>query len=124
MNCSQMRAHLPALLYGDVSAEEKTHLEKHVAECQPCRAEFLALQGVRRLLGTAAPSSAHVDLLRLYRLSAGQTARRLRRWQWAAALAAGAAAVVAMAAFGLRFELRLQSHQFVLRWGAVPPADV
>ena len=53
MNCSQVRELLPVLLYGDVSAADKIHLEKHVDECAACRREFAALQGVRRLLGVA-----------------------------------------------------------------------
>jgi hypothetical protein len=122
MNCSQVRELLPVLLYGDASAADKIHLEKHVDECADCRREFVALQGVRRLLGVAAPPNVQVDLARLYRASAAQAGRRQRGWRRVALLAAGVAALVAIMAF-LRFEAHFQSHQLVLRWGPAPTAD-
>jgi hypothetical protein len=122
MNCSHVRELLPALLYGDVSPADKNHLEKHLDECAACRREFAALQGVRRLLGVAAPPNVQVDLARLYRASAAQAGRRQRGWRRVALLAAGVAALVAITAF-LRFEAHFQSHQLVLRWGTAPTAD-
>src|SRR5207302_6134737 len=122
MNCSQVRELLPVLLYGDVSAADKIHLEKHVDECAACRREFAALQGVRRLLGVAAPPNMQVDLARLYRASAAQAGQRHRRWRRMALLAAGVAALVAIIAFS-RFEAHFESRQLVLRWGTARTAD-
>src|SRR5947209_4447164 len=124
MNCTKIRELLPALLYGDVSADEKSYLEKHLSTCAECKRAYLGLQGVRRLLGTDARAGVHIDLPQLYRLAADQRQRKLKRWRRAAVLAAGVAAVLAFFAFGLRLEARVEAHQLVLRWGSAPVPDI
>src|SRR5262249_54218834 len=93
----------------------------HLAKCDGCRKEYRALQGVRRLLGTAAPPEVQLDLPRLYRQAMEGQVRRLRRWRRVAVAVTAVAALVACCAVGLRLEARVEPHQLVLRWGSPPP---
>jgi hypothetical protein len=123
MNCTQARDRLPALLYGDLPAEEMRSVRDHLTSCPACRDECAALRQVRRLLDAVPAPPAAVDLPRLYREADARRQRRLRLWR-RLALAAGAAAAAAVAALvgGPRLEVRLEAHQVVLRWGAPPDA--
>jgi hypothetical protein len=65
-----------------------------------------------------------VDLPRLYRDAAAGQTRRLRRWRGVAVAALAVAAAVVVALLLSRLEVRIDDHQLVLRWGAVPaPPD-
>jgi hypothetical protein len=121
MKCTDVRAALPLLLYGEPSAEEKAALIDHLAGCPDCRRERQALEGVRRLLDSASVPQIEVDLPRLYQTQAERQVRRLRRWR-RVALVAGAAAALLLLAVGLRLEIRLESGQMVVRWGDPPPS--
>jgi anti-sigma factor RsiW len=120
MNCSDVRARLPALLYGDLGPEEKARLDQHLTACPACRRELAALSQVRRLLEAVPAPAVEVDLPQLYHQLADRQASRARCWQRAAVALGGVAALVALA-LGLHLEVRLEAHQVVLRWGA-PPA--
>jgi predicted anti-sigma-YlaC factor YlaD len=121
MNCADVRARLPALLYGDLSADEAGRVRDHLAGCPSCREEQAAFAGVRRLLGAVPAPAGTVDLPRLYRDAAEQHRRRLRRWRRIALASLAAAAAVVLAVLLSRLEVRLDGNQLVLRWGAAPP---
>jgi hypothetical protein len=118
MNCTDARARLPGLLYGDLSADEAGAVRKHLAGCAGCRQEQAALEGVRRLLDQApTPPAVQVDLPRLYAAAAAHR-RGARRWRRGLVVAGVAAA--ALLAVLLRMEVRVDAGQLVLRWGAPP----
>jgi predicted anti-sigma-YlaC factor YlaD len=122
MNCADVRASLPELLYGRLGPEPAARAEEHVAGCAACQAEWQALQHVCRLLDRPAAPTVQVDLPALYRRAAAEQAVRTRRWRRAALAACGLAAALAGVAFGPRLEVRLEAHQVLLHWGAPPPA--
>jgi Putative zinc-finger len=121
MNCTDVRAALPALLYEDVSPQEAAALRAHLADCPDCRAEQAALQRLGTLLTTVPAPAIRVDLARLYHEDARREHQRLRRWR-RAALCSFAAAAVVLLALAVGLELRVDHHQVVLRWGT-PPVD-
>jgi hypothetical protein len=123
MNCADARQQVPALLYGDLIATTRADVEKHLAECAECRRECRSLQDVRKLLDEPVPPAARVDLARLYRDAAGQDQRRLGKWRRLALAASGIAALLAVAAFGMRLEVRVERHQLILRWGSPALAE-
>ncbi len=121
MNCIDIRARLPALVYGDVSSEEAVRLREHLAVCPGCQREAMALGQVRALLDAVPAPTAAIDLPRLYRAAAAEQARRVRRWRWTALASLAAAAAVVVAVLLPRLEVRLDQQQLVIRWGAAPP---
>src|SRR5262249_18501644 len=78
-----------------------------------------SLESLAHCLDAVAPADAEVDLPRLYRDAAQRDARRARRWR-IAAVGFGVTAALLLLVFGLRLEGRVEAHQGVLRWGAVP----
>jgi anti-sigma factor RsiW len=122
MNCSEVRASLPLLLYDDLSPAEKALVEKHLADCPGCQREYRALQGVRQTLGLAAAPGVEIDLPQLYRRAAERQERRLRRWRRLALAAASVAALVGLLILGPHLEARFEAHQLVLRWGSAQEA--
>jgi hypothetical protein len=120
MNCSQVCAELPALVYGDLKPEEAAPLRKHLDVCPACRREQAALQQLRRILDAVPTPQVEVDLPQLYRQAAAQQECRLRRWRRAAVALAAVAAGLALLAFGHRLEVQLEPHQAVFRWGSAP----
>ncbi len=121
MNCNEARECLAGLLYGELSAGRAAEIEKHLAGCPSCSAEYGALQRLRRMLDVSRPPAVQVDIPRLYEQAARQQAHRLRRWR-RAALAVAAMAAGLLLAFVLRVEIRTEATQFVIRWGS--PRDV
>jgi hypothetical protein len=120
MNCRDVRASLPALVYGDLGPGEVVQAEEHLAGCPACRRELEGLHTVRRLLdGTSTPPVA-VDVGAVYRQSAERQARSARRWRRIACAAGVCLAVVTALAVGFRLEVRVEGHQAILRWGAPP----
>ena len=119
MNCTDARAQLPELLYGDPTPALTAEMREHLAGCLACRERFAELEQVRGSLDAMPAPVVQVDLARLYRTAADRQVRRLRRWR-RAALAAGAVAALLLLGFGLRLEARVESHQLVLRWGGGP----
>jgi anti-sigma factor RsiW len=114
---------LPELLYGELETEEKSLLEKHLAECSACQREYRSLSGVRELLDQVPAHQGKIDLSQLYLEAAQRQDRRARRWRRLAVCVFGAAALFAFLALGLRLEARLEPHQVILRWGAPPPLE-
>jgi hypothetical protein len=124
MNCSQARAQLPALLYGDLPHEEAGQVQAHLTSCAACRREAEALQQVRHALDTLPVPALHQDLPGLYREAAVREKQRRRRWRRAAVLLAVASAAALVFVWRSSWELRLERHQVVLSWGSPPGMDV
>jgi hypothetical protein len=122
MNCADAQARLPGLLYGDLAEAEADAVRRHVAGCPSCQCEQAALAQVRRLLDAVPAPPGAIDLPRLYREAAGEQALRWRRWRRLAVVSLAAAAAVTAVVFLSRLEIRMDAHQVVLRWGAVPAA--
>src|SRR5437762_3019612 len=119
MHCSEMRELLPLHLYGDLPPEQAAGVDKHVAECPACRRDRDALQAARRILDAVPGPAVHVDLSRIYARSSRLQQRRLRRWQFAAAAFAVAAATL-FVAFAFKLEVHAEAHQVTVRWSAPP----
>jgi hypothetical protein len=119
MKCTDARAALPLLIYGDLDSEQDAALRNHLASCAVCRREQQALEGIRRLLDATPVPRVEVDLSQLHRSVGERQMRRMRRWR-RSALALGAIAAVLLLAIGLRLEIRVASDQLVVRWGASP----
>ncbi len=120
MNCTEVRARLPLLLYGDLEAVQAEAVEHHLAACPACRGEYAAFRHLRRDLDRAPVPAVQVDLGRIYQTAAARQARRLRHWRAAAVLLAGLAAAAAVLLV-LKVEVRVDATQLVVRWAA-PPA--
>jgi hypothetical protein len=120
MNCTEARAALPLLIYGEANPQD-TALKDHLRHCADCRREQQALESVRRLLDQAPVPRIEVDLPQLYLSLADRQARRLRRWR-RVALALGGIAALLLLTIGLRVEVRLQSGQMLVRWSESPPS--
>ncbi len=118
MKCTEVRAALPLLIYGEPSPQDAA-LREHLLVCATCRRECEALTGVRRLLDDAVVPHVAVDLTQIHRTLAERQLRRERRWRHVA-VALGALAAVLLLALGLRLELRLDANQLVVRWGDPP----
>lgn len=118
MNCTDVRAALPLLIYGETSPEDAA-LRDHLATCPHCRREQEALMGIRRSLDDVAVPRIAVDLPRLHRELVERQVRRARRWR-RIALTLGTVAALLLLAIGLRLEIRLDASQLVVRWGNSP----
>jgi hypothetical protein len=121
MKCTEARAALPLLIYGDAGPHEEAALEAHLAHCSACRRERQALENVRRLLDSAAPPRVEVDLPGLHRSLADRHLHKARQWR---RIAGALAAVAALLLFltGLRLEVRLEAGRMVVSLGDPPPA--
>lgn len=118
MKCTDVRAALPLLIYGEPSPQDAA-LREHLAVCPACRIEHEALANVRRLLDDAASPRIDVNLLQLHGALAERQMQRARRWR-RLAVALGGIAAVLLLAIGLRWEIRLEANQLVVRWGDPP----
>lgn len=118
MNCTDARAALPLLIYGELGPQEGA-LRQHLTGCPACRHEYESLQGIRRALDAVPTPRVEVDLPRLYQSVADRQAQRLRRWRRIAVALSAAAAVLLMLAV-LRVQIRLDAGQLLVRWGEPP----
>jgi anti-sigma factor RsiW len=116
MNCTQARAFLPALVYGDLPSTQAAAVEKHLDGCPSCREERHAVREVRRLLDATRAPAVEVNVPRLYQDAAARQERSARRWR-RAAVALLATAALALLVLVLRLEVRWQAGQVTLRWG-------
>jgi hypothetical protein len=123
MNCPDVRVHLPALVYGDLNAQEVAAVEVHLTTCPACRKERTDLERVRQALTAMPAPTVEVDVHRIFRQAADRQARRARRWR-RAALALGAAAALLLFVVGLRLEVRAEAGQLVIRWGNAPAKEI
>lgn len=119
MKCTDVRAALPLLIYGEPGPDEAA-LREHLAACLACRREQEALQGIRHLLDATPTPRIEVDLPRLYQSFTERQTRRLRRWR-GIAFTLGAVAALLLCVFGLRLHLRVEANQVVVHWGDPPP---
>jgi anti-sigma factor RsiW len=119
MTCTDVRAALPALLYGELPAVEADALHAHLAGCPACRAEHDALRRLGGALDAVTAPAVRVDLERLYQEAARLQARRLRCWRRAALACCGVAAVT-LVVLALKLEVRVDAQQVVVRWGPPP----
>lgn len=119
MKCTEVRAALPLLIYGEPRPDEAA-LREHLAACPACRREQEAFQDVRRLLDATPTPRIEVDLPRLYQSLAERQTHRLRRWR-GIALTLGALAALLLCVFGFRLHLRVEANQIVVQWGDPPP---
>lgn len=119
MKCTDVRAALPLLIYGEANPQDAA-LWEHLAACPTCRRDYEALANVRRLLDDAAAPRIAVDLPQLHRALAERQMQRARRWR-RLAVALGGIAALLLLAIGLRLEIRLEATQLVVRWGNPPP---
>ncbi|MBI1915998.1 MAG: hypothetical protein HYS12_14870 [Planctomycetes bacterium] len=123
MNCTEARNDLIDLVVGTLPAERRQHLETHLLACPCCRAERDSLQEATALLQAAPAPAVQIDVAALYREAARREQKRLRRWRRTALACGTALAALLALTIGLNLEVRLERHQFVLRWGAPPPPD-
>jgi hypothetical protein len=117
MNCAQVRELLPLHLYGDETAEERSAIDAHIAQCPACAAELSALAMVRRGLDSGPGIAPSADIGRLFRAEADRLRRRSRRWRATAALAIAATVLV----LALRLDIRVGGGQLTVRWGTAEP---
>ncbi len=120
MKCTDVRASLPLLIYGDLEPNAEPTLREHLAHCPACRREHEALAAIRRMLDTAPTPPVDVDLSQIYRIQAARQTLALRRWR-RIALVAGAIAAVLLLTLGLRLEVRHEPGQIIVRWSDPPP---
>jgi hypothetical protein len=124
VNCSEVRARLPYLLYDDLSAEERLLLDQHLAGCAGCEAERAELQHLTACLDATPTPAVHVDVAEVYRRVTERQGRRLRRWRRLALISGIAALLMLSTLFGRNMEVRVESHQVIVSWGTAPrPAD-
>jgi hypothetical protein len=116
MNCPEIRAALPDLLYGQLKPEHAQNVHSHLAECVACQAEWTGLRQTVGLLDKLPVPPVSVDLREIYRQSHLAEERRLRHWRRAAFALIGIAAAVVFAML-LHLEVRVDGRQLVLRWG-------
>lgn len=129
MNCHEAHELLPLLLYGDLAAAEETLLRTHVANCATCRHELAALSGTRKHLDRVETPTVPLDLTGVYRALSRRQIEQTRHWRRITVGVCLAAAAAVLLAVGLRFEIRHEPGQLVVRWGNpperhVPVADV
>jgi hypothetical protein len=122
MTCPDVCDRLPLLLDDTLPPAEAETLSQHLTGCTACRGELDALRDAVRLLDAVPAPRVQVDLARLYRDAAVQQEGRARRWRRLTAGAAALAAAAVLLAVLARFEVRVERHQVVVRWGT-PPAD-
>jgi hypothetical protein len=118
MKCTDVRAALPLLIYGEPTPQD-AGLREHLAICPACRREHEALTGIRRSLDDVPIPGIAVDLSQLHRALADRQLRRTRRWR-RIAVALGAVAAMLLFAIGHRMEIRLEASQLTVRWGEPP----
>src|SRR5437667_6935726 len=97
MNCPEIRAALPDLLYGELKPALVETVQSHLAGCAGCQAELAALRQVTGLLDKLPVPPVRVDLRQIYWESQVRQEHRLRRWRRAAYVLSGVAAAVVLA---------------------------
>jgi len=96
MSCEDYRERIALFIGGELPEPDPQAVERHIAECEECRALAAELDEVRGLLGGLAAEAAPEEALREVRFHVNERiARPARRWQWAAVAAAAMIAVTA-----------------------------
>jgi hypothetical protein len=122
MKCTDVRAALPLLIYGESSLDD-TALKEHLAICPDCRHEHDALRGVRSLLNDSTIPHVSLDWQPFHHALTTRQLRLARRWRHVA-IVFGSIAAVLLLAIGLRVEVRLEASQLIVRWGTPPPSEI
>jgi len=101
MNCKDWEERIALSAGGDLSAESRAEVERHLAACAACRAFAQAVQDSLALLQSAHEepiAAGHYTALRAAVLERLARERRGRRWAWVPVLAAGLAAAAVFVA--------------------------
>jgi hypothetical protein len=113
---------LVAYLYGEVGADERVVVERHLETCAACREELDALRALRGCLAEWTPPEEVLG----FRVVSGASAPAPRPWWRAPAwgLAAAAVLLLAVSAAIAHVEIRYDRDGFVVRtgWGAAEAA--
>lgn len=121
MKCDDAKTRLIEWLYGELSHEEETRLQEHLADCDSCRQEEESLRRCSRELKTLKEPNVRLDLQRLHRTAADRWEQSRHRWRRLAVAACAAMLLVAiLASARLRFDW--QPGQLTIGWGNVPRA--
>jgi anti-sigma factor RsiW len=108
-------------LYDELTGTERQQLERHLADCETCRAEVAGLRGTRTLLSGWAPPEPDLGFEVVRRPTVVGSPRRLRvspAW----GLAAAAVLVLAVASALANVEVQMGDGGFVVRTGWNRPA--
>lgn len=117
MTCHEAHHLLPLLLYGDLTPADEALVQTHLAACAACRLELGTLTGTRRQLDRVEIPSVPVDLVGVYRELSRRQLEQTRHWRHLTVGICLATAAALLLAVGLRFEIRHEPGQLVLRWG-------
>ena len=74
-DCERARAELPGFVYGELAADTRAALERHLEGCVPCRDELATLRDTRRLLDRWETPVVAEDTLELARSIAAEARR-------------------------------------------------
>jgi hypothetical protein len=116
MNCTEIRAHLAELVYGDLPNDVKLATEKHLGDCLDCRRERDALFAVRRSLDLVPSAAPQLDIGSLYKRMARRQDHLGRRWRRAAMAASALAATLLIALGAIAFDFRVRDGRISLGW--------
>ncbi len=120
MLCSKVRDQLPLFVYGDLKPGEAAVVESHLTTCSDCQGKVASLRRLRERLNLPPVPAMSVDMTALHQQAGDLQAKHARRWR-RLAVTLGSAAALLLIALAVRFEVRLDNHQLVLRWGSPPP---
>ncbi len=125
MNCEDVATDLPGLLYGELDAQARAAVLKHMEECSGCAAEYESLAAVVvRLDEWSGPESQKASPAPIAS-RAGAIQPVTRRMAPAVAafsgLAAGLAIFLCLTYF--QADLRIRDGEFVLNFGRGAPAE-
>jgi hypothetical protein len=126
MSCADFHELFPGALYGDLAESQEESLRRHLDACPACREEWNRFRDVKSLLdqiSVPASVTTPVNLSRLYFEAGLRKEVQIRRWRRTTLALAGAAAIL-LVFFTLNWEIRLEKHQLVLRWGNPPEEPV
>lgn len=121
MNCTAIKQRLVELLYGELCAEDQQTIEKHIAGCEACRAEWDALRQSRNRLNQLKVSEnlPQMDVFAIVRKTAMRSEQCRRRWK---RIAIVSGAVVALLLISVISQLHIQVHstRIVVGWAELP----
>src|ERR1700730_1440811 len=115
MNCENARELLPLEIYGDLAADDRTELLRHLEGCDACRCERETLRDVRQSLDAASVPKAAVDVGRIHQDAVATQHRSLRRWK-RSAFVIGSLAAGLLLVLLIRPDIRIGNGQFVISW--------
>ena len=121
MNCAAIKQRLVELLYGELNTEEQQTIEKHLAGCEACRAEWDTLRQSRNQLNRLKVSEKQpqLDVLTILRKAAVRSEQHRRRWKRTAIMSG---TVVALLVISVISQLQIQVHstRIVIGWAELP----